>query len=218
MSSKNLRNWRQALCGEPAFLIGNGPSASDENLSIVKHYMTIGLNRAFLLFDPVVLFWQDGELFERHREIKTLKAHKVCRNIADPVGRFINYRLASSEKFGLADSPHVLRGKGATGPLAVQFANALGCSPIILIGFDCKYRDGKTDFYGVNPSHSDKTLPNCIRGLQWIASLGQRCPIINCSDNDVLPNRQKLQDVLNVLKPPLGREVYSERLEFLLKM
>jgi hypothetical protein len=210
----NLQRWKNCLRGEPAFIIGNGPSAGDEDLSPVRDYFTVGINRAFLLLDPAVLFWQDAQLFEQERE-KVLKCDsvKVCRDIADPQGRFHHFRLRGSENFRLTDTPAILYGTGATGPLAFQFAYAMGCDPIVLIGYDCKYRNAKTDFYGVNPNHKLHTLRNCTRGLQWIANLHTERLIVNCSDNTVLSPRQKLSDVVAEIAakplPPKGKAHYA---------
>lgn len=205
----NIRHWKGLLHGEPAFLIGNGPSVADEDVKQVANHFTIGINRAFYLFDPVVLFWQDISLWDTEKtHLTKTTSIKVCRDISDPLHRFNNFRLRSTDGFRLADSPHVLFGSGATGPLAYQFAYTLGCDPIICVGFDCQYRDGKTDFYGVNPHHRSHTLTMCSRGLHWIKSASEERRLINCSANDVLGPRMKLADILPTLPPPKGRDTY----------
>ena len=210
----NLRFWKNLLRGEPAFLIGNGCSVQDEDVKQVADYFTIGINRAFYLFDPVVLFWQDVSLWETEKQhVLASTAVKVCRDIADPMQRFINYRLRTTDGPRLPDTPNILYGPSPSGPVSYQLAYALGCDPIVAVGFDCKYRNDKTDFYGVNPHHSDRTLASCTRGLHWIAKASTERRLINCSDNDILGPRIKLAHLLPTLGKPKGREHYIRVLE-----
>lgn len=212
---RSIAQWRSIMQGEPAFVIGNGCSANDLPLHLVHDYFTIGINRAFRLFDPVVLFWQDQCLFDDQidREgVDKSTAVKVCRDVANCRQYPNTFRLRPHDAFRLPDTPHVLFGKGATGPLAIQFAYALGCSPIVLIGFDCQYREGKTDFYGVNRFHKPTTLPNCMSGLQWAKRASKQHPIINCSDNTVWENSEPLDRVVANLPPAKGRQYYIDRL------
>jgi hypothetical protein len=194
----NSRFWKNALKGEPVFIIGNGPSAMDEDLSPIHNRVVIGINRAFRLFDPTVLMWQDASLFQTEKEhVLSMDAVPFCREIADPYCKFFHFRLVTKpSKFKVTGDTHIFHGSGATGPLAFQFAYALGCDPIVLIGFDCKYRGPQTDFYGVNRFHTENTLSNCHRGLNFIKNLDTDRTIINCSDNGVLGEREPLQDVV----------------------
>lgn len=210
----DLSAWKDALPGEPCFLIGNGPSASDEDVAgLLSDRFTIGINRAFYLLDPVVLMWQDASLVTTEREkMASLTAIRVCRNIADVDGRSFQYRLQQNEAFRLPHRADVLYGGGATGPLAFQLAHIMGCDPIVLIGFDCKYRGGRTDFYGINPHHHPTTLPNCSRGLHWIAKVESGRRIINCSEGEEFPKRERLADVVASLPPGRGRQGYLDLL------
>jgi hypothetical protein len=212
----NLRHWKRALVDEPAFIVANGCSANDIDPALIRDRFTIGINRAFMLFDPVVLFWQDVSLWQSEK-VAVLKssAIQVCRDIADPQHRFYNFRLRTSDGFRMTESPHMLYGSGATGPLAVEFACAMGCNPIVLIGFDCKYRNAKTDFYGVNPFHRDHTLINCTKGLKWIHKQREQHNFINCSDNDVFTDSRSLHSVLAGLPPAKGRSHYISHLRSL---
>jgi hypothetical protein len=98
----------------------------------------------------------------------------------------------------------VLNGRGSTGPLAYQLACVLGCNPIVLLGYDCKYRQGKTDFWGKNRFHKPHTLKNCSRGLQWIKRVADseehKKEVINCSDNDVFSTRISLKEAIQKTK------------------
>jgi hypothetical protein len=197
------KSWHNVLVGVPAFIIGNGPSLADVDLSILEdRYFTIGINRAFYLLDPTILMWQDAELWWNHRaHISRLKALKYCRDISDPRGKCYHFKL-NHGYYAMPTNPAVLYGRGSTGPLSFQLAHCLGCDPIILLGMDCKYAEGKTDFYGKNPSHKPHTLRLCSRGLVWIKKNSMGRKIINCSDNNVFKERFTVKNVISKLDPP----------------
>ncbi len=108
----------------------------------------------------------------------------------------------------------VLYGRGSSGTITYQFAYALGCNPIILVGMDCSKgkKDGRTDFYGNNPMHRSHTIPNCIKGLKFIRDNKRDRIIINCSNNKIFP-KTTLQEVIATL----GDKKYTrEKLEGIL--
>src|SRR5690606_12616135 len=128
-SASNVKSWHNALSGVPAFIIGNAPSLNKHNLSLLNDFFTIGINRVFSPYvnlEPTILMWQDPELWytERHRITQT-NSIKYCRDIADVQGRFYHFRLTNGG-FRLPETPSVLHGRGATGPLAFQLAYILG--------------------------------------------------------------------------------------------
>jgi hypothetical protein len=211
----NVKSWHNALEGVPAFLIGNSPEVENLDLSVLKHHFAIGINRTFLKFDPTILMWQDAELWWSHKaEISRLKAIKFCRDVADPKNNYYHFKLTPGG-FELPRHPAVLHGRGATGPLAFQLAYALGCDPIVLIGMECRYSMGRTNFYGKNPSHKPHTLCNCNRGLKWIKRCGSGRMVINCSHNAVFSEYFDLDDVLarqDVASKTSGRDSLVARL------
>jgi hypothetical protein len=74
-----------------------------------------------------------------------------------------------------------LHGRGSSGPLAVQFAYALGCNPIFMIGMDCKTDGINTDFFGINKTWKPHTISLCQHGLNWILSEYSTEEVINVS-------------------------------------
>ena len=215
-SRLTVRRWKYTMKNIPVFIIGNGPSVNDHDIKpLLKNYFTIGVNRAFKSLDPTILMWQDIELWMTERSVlPKLKAVKYSRNSADPRGIAYQFKLMPGP-FRLPPNPMVLFGKGSTGPLAFQLAYALGCDPIVLIGYDCKYRDGNTDFYGINNHHKKHTIPNCNRGLKWISKLSCGRKILNCSDNKFFKNYFPLEKIVSKVKefyPNIGREYLVEKL------
>lgn len=207
---KPIQQWNNILRGHTVFILGNAPSISNQNLSLLDDYFTIGINRIFYLYDPTILIWQDKQVWDRDKKkILEQKAIKVSSFSGDPRHSFINFRVIYGS-FRFTDDPQKLYGTGNTGALAIQLAVALGCSNIILLGTDCKYGYGdKTDFYGINKDHKSYTLKMCSSAMKWVKD---NCPIpiYNCSENDYW-EKEKLIDVINRIKPKkIGRAKYKE--------
>ena len=198
---KPLSEWAGQLHGHPAFILGNAPSIKERDIGLLERYFTIGINRIFYIYDPTILFWQDRQIWNSHKkQVQNSKAIKVCSSTADQRNLFMNYKLGYNPlRFTMR--PDHLFGRGNTGAIAAQFAAALGCSALILLGMDCKYgAGGKTDFYGRNKDHSTYTLRMCNQSLKWLRG---NCPIpvFNCSENDFWPKRE-LKNVIKSLSPP----------------
>jgi len=213
-----VKSWRAALKGHPAFIIGNGPSLKDISLEPLLDFFTIGINRIYRKdnFDPTILFWQDIEFWKSEKKIiPQLNAIKYARGISDPKGVGYHFQLRSGP-FALPTSPHVLYGTGASGPLAFELASCMKCDPLIFLGFDCKYQDKMTNFYGVNTDHKPHTLNRGEKGLRWIKTWDDknRHKIINCSDNDILPNKMSLEDAIGFVKETCGEDCLAKSRDF----
>ncbi len=209
-----VKQWCDRLVDVPAFILGNGPSLNEENVSLLADYFTIGINRAFYALDPTILIWQDIGLWNtEYHKLHNTQALKVARDVADPRRIYYNFHLKGGHyKFDTTKS-HILYGRGSTGPVAVQLAASLGCRPIILLGMDCKRgADGRSDFWGENPHWLPHTLDNCVLGLEFIK---QKCPVevISCSNND-LWERISLKNVLKEISPQFaqGRQSYVKQI------
>jgi hypothetical protein len=159
--------------------------------------------------------WQDIEFFYSKRKIlPNLKSILFCRDSSDPINLAYHFSLESGG-FHVPRNASVLMGRGSTGPLAFQLAYVLGCDPIILLGFDCKSRDGKTDFYGVNKFHKPYTMNACRRGLKWIRDCQHDRKVINCSDNSIFEETKKLADIIEELSkdhPYRTRKYFNAKL------
>ncbi len=211
----SIRSWQNKLLNIPCFILGNGPSLTDHPIHLLEDYFTIGINRAFKVLDPTILLWQDVELFYTERyDLPKLKAIKYCRDISDPIRSFYHFKILGNE-YRLPKTSCALFGHGSSGPLAFQLAYVLGCNPIIILGYDCCYRDTKTDFYGINRYHSKYTLDNCRIGLNWIKNSNSGRQIINCSENTTLGRPEKLEKVIEKVKflyPETGRDFFVNRI------
>lgn len=193
-------NWAGKFKNIPCFIMGNGPSINDiPDFSVFDSYLTVGINRIFLKYDPTILLWQDMALWiQHHNEVVQTKALKYVRRGADTCGGFYAFSLSGGIP-KLTDRIDTLYGRGSSGTIAWQFVNCLGCDPVVLLGMDCTYRNKMTDFYGSNPMHKPHTLPNCTKGLQFINSTKQNKTIISCSDNNVF-QKQSLEEAFKIIK------------------
>ena len=181
MNNNLILKWKDRLKGYPCFVVGNSPTLNKIDINIINNFFSIGINRAFFKFDPTILFWQDKELWlSEKNKLLMSKSIRVCHPKGDPLKRFNHFDIKGS-LFKRAESPSVLHGRGSSGPLAVQFAHALGCAPIFLIGMDCKIDGINTDFFGINKTWKPHTISLCKHGLDWILSEYNKEEVINIS-------------------------------------
>ena len=211
-----IRFWKDRLKGVPAFIVGCAPSVLDHDLSLLKDFFTIGINRSFKLdsFCPTVLFWQDISFFRTEADnIHNLDCIKVCRDIADPQRLYYNFHHKPGEYKFDSEKPFLLSGSGSSGVLSTELCFILGNSPIILLGMDGKLgSNGDQDYYGANIYWLPTTEISLGKSMRTLKDI---CPIeiINCSDTDLWP-RQNLKDVINRIgnEYAFGRKEYTKRI------
>lgn len=191
-----IKSWVNRLPDVPAFILGNGPSISKQSLALLEPYFTIGMNRIFYEFDPTILMWQDISLWNSEfQNLHNTQSIKVSRDVSDPRKIYYNFHLKGNGYQFDKSKTHILYGRGSTGPLAVQLAVAMGCSPIVLLGMECKQdaETKKTDFYGTNKYWTEFTLKNCLSGLVFVK---EQCPVeIRNTSSDLWPI-EKLEDII----------------------
>jgi len=210
---KPLEQWNGILRREhPIFVLGNGPSLQDNDLSLLEPYFTIGINRISQALHPTVLFWQDRTVWMTHKEeiqrtdaIKVTRKGMVKSNLFPDYLFFVLYgnrRTSYPEKC----TTQRLAGQNITHGVAAQFAEAMLPSHIIFLGVDCQFRDGKTDYYGNNRFHRNDMLKRCAEVSRGIKN-GCKIPIYNCGLSDCWRTR-KLEDVIAEINPPKHNKEY----------
>lgn len=156
-----------AWTGRRCFIIGGGPSAKNIDLNLLKGELVIGINRAYEVCDPDILFGVDSQLWgwaeqgklglESRRKFREYRGYKVWMALHKifpsdfylvDVDDTADYRIGSTAKLAF---------KNNSGYGAINLAAALGANPIYLIGFDMKgdgqgkqqwYHDGYPADYG----------------------------------------------------------------------
>lgn len=194
-----IHSWAGRFLGETTFIIGNGPSLLENNLKLIDNFFSIGLNRAFFVMLPKILLWQDESLYKDcYNDIRKLPCAKVTKESVDFENVFTHFVLQHG-CFSFGKDPGVLYGGGSTAALAIQMAVSMGFSSIVLLGCDCSYKDGKTDFYGENKNHTTSTVGNFLAAMEWAS---RECPveIVNCGDTPYWP-RTSLERAIKKLKP-----------------
>ena len=202
-TSETVKTWQYSKTGVPCFIIGTAPSVLDLTLaeaSQVNNEFVIGINAAFLYFNTDIILWLDDEFWEEfHEPLKARDCIKLNQLEEDPENNIFTLHINHKEEgyhipkdFDDVQA-NIIRMNSAA--IAFQVAVLFGCSPIIMLGFDCGYRDGMTNCYGNNPAHDEETLPNCLAAARFIRDSGFR--VINCSDNNEFSKRWTITEAFS---------------------
>lgn len=210
---KPLEEWNGILKGEhPIFILGNGPSLTDNDLSLLDPYITIGINRISKFYEPTILFWQDRTVWATaKKEIQKSNSIKVTRKGMVKPQLFPDYLffiLQGSRKTPYPGKCQTtkLQGQNITHGVTAQFADAMLPSHIIFLGVDCKFRGEQTDCYGRNRFHRADMRDRCAEITRGIKR-GCKIPIYNCGDSDCWRTR-KLEDVIEEIGAPKHDKEY----------
>lgn len=199
------RALRNARKGERAFIIGNGPSILEEDLSFLRDELTIGMNASTLLESrfgfissyytlsdsrflshPAKRSWGTTDLAQS--TVRVLRADlrefddqalatRTC--FVNPLGRDgFSANLAAGFYFGCT-----------TAMLAIQLAVYLGSSDIFLLGVDLRYPTERPRFYAeaspdVEDAFTSVQMENIINAKTWCSRRG--IGLHNCSARSFL--------------------------------
>lgn len=139
--------------GQRCFIVGGGASLKDFDFEILKDELTIGINMAFMKFNPTLMFSTDSRLFEGitsgklgkevQEKYRAYKGLKVWLNVANYEYPQEVYTLNCCGEQGFPDTMKIGLGHGSnSGYSALNLAYQLGANPIYLLGYDMK-GDGK---------------------------------------------------------------------------
>ncbi len=178
-SVKRLQALRNRHLGQRCFIIGNGPSLKQTDLTLLKNEFTFGLNRIYLLFD------QMGFATTYSVTVNRLVIEQCGRELAGmPCPKFISWHARDLIDFSddmmflhSRDEPSfytdVTRGvwEGATVTyVAMQVAYHLGFQKAILVGVDHSFAtqgqpNSTVVSEGDDPNHFD---PHYFgKGFRW---------------------------------------------------
>lgn len=148
-----LESFKDKHLGERCFIMGNGPSLKNMDLSLLKNEVTFGLNRIYLMFDkmpsaPTYYVCVNELVLEQFStEIQALSMPKFLNwnrrsyfNLDDPNISFIKLSLALRDGFNQEVSRPFYSG-GTVTYVAIQLAYIMGFSTIVLIGVDHSFKD-----------------------------------------------------------------------------
>ena len=152
-SLAGLRSYKDRFAGRRCFILGNGPSLRDMDLSPLANEFTFGLNRIYLLFDR--LGWKPSFYVAVNKLVLEQCSAEILRQVPGP--KFISWDARRWMK-GAPQAPgEVLFLLGREGPrfytditrgvwqggtvtfVALQIAYYLGFEQAILVGVDHTY-------------------------------------------------------------------------------
>ena len=142
-----LEDWRDKFAGQRCFIVGNGPSLRNTDLSKLEGEFTFGMNRIYLAFDEYdfktscLVSVNDLVLEQCHEDIAALDLPKFvtwrARKFFDagPQMLFLDTDYTLPENFSGDATGRMFEGFTVT-YVCLQLAYFMGFSEVILIGVD----------------------------------------------------------------------------------
>jgi hypothetical protein len=179
-SIRRLTAYQNIHAGERCFIIGNGPSLRQTDLTLLKNEYTIGMNRIYLMFPDL------GFTTTYFLTVNSLVIEQCAQDIrALPIPKFLSWR---SQRFIQLTEDMMFLNTTYTGPnfakdarkrlwegatvtyVALQMAYYLGFKQAILIGVDHNYTtQGKPNTtivsQGDDPNHFNDGYFG--KGFRW---------------------------------------------------
>ncbi len=178
--------WKDRRC----FIIGGGPSLKRCNLGGLAGELVIGINRAYELLDPSILYGVDPQLFgwvelgefgeeskKKFNDYKGFKAWMALTKAYPPDFYLIDVDSTSSHKIGTTKH---LSFKNNSGYGALNLAAAMGVKQIYLLGFDmCGNKQGKQKWWhdGYPVDYGEESYAKYIKEINEFAPVLQRAGI-----------------------------------------
>jgi hypothetical protein len=190
ISIQNLKKFKDIHLGERCFIIGNGPSLKNTDLSLLQNEYTFGMNRIYLLFPEL------GFSSTYYLSVNDLVIEQCAQDILSlQVPRFLSWRSRGFIKEALGDQnslpidpPLSFLHTTYTGPkfahdarhrlwegatvtyVAMQLAFHMGFTRVVLIGIDHSFTTkGKPNTTvvspGDDPDHFDSNYFG--KGFRW---------------------------------------------------
>jgi hypothetical protein len=146
-SIREIRRLQDRHRGERCFILGNGPSLRQTDLSLLRHETTFGMNRIYLLFDEM------GFATTYYVAINTLVVEQCASEIKrltipkfitwrgrywladDPGAIFLDTDYTPPATFATDASGRIFEGSTVT-YVALQLAFYFGFDEVVLIGVD----------------------------------------------------------------------------------
>jgi len=170
--------------GERCFILGGGPSLTAEIAGQVRgHGKTIVLNTTARMAPWAdALYFHDWPWFRGNRPIADTFAGLVITGSARA------YRMKTRYRKVWAQPPLIQAKPLSSGHHAVDVAIGLGCKAIILLGFDCRLVDGRSnnhdEYKNKGKVYSESFLPAWAEYPERARRAG--VSIINCTPGSAI--------------------------------
>jgi len=178
-----LQALQDRYAGQRCFIIGNGPSLKNTDLSLLRNEITFGSNRLYILFEELgfsttfFLAFDPLVLEHYHRDIDRINSVKFVRTgdrhyftLSD---RFILFDQGKTLSF--AHNPtQGIWGGGSVTYTAMQLAFHMGFEKVILVGIDHSYDSTRSNSQdkvvkvseGADPNHFSSEYFG--KGVSWL--------------------------------------------------
>ncbi|MGE0724815.1 MAG: hypothetical protein AB7O45_10590 [Alphaproteobacteria bacterium] len=137
--------------GATAFVVGGGPSLAGFDWRALAGRKVVAINAAFLdLPSAPVMCFTDFSFWEANRERLSWFPGHVCtvsRAAKDRAPARIRLIEGVTSHTGFEIDPGQVRRGRSTGHLAIGLAVALGAARIVLLGFDMRNVDGRSNYH-----------------------------------------------------------------------
>ena len=166
--------WKNKRC----FLIGGGPSLIDFNPKLLKNELTIGVNKAFIKFNPTINYSMDPNfqkflskepcsaltsVQEQWRNYKGVKVFlKTSSKYIYNKNIFLIQRIRDKRKISYDPNIGIIPGK-CSGFGALMLAISLGCKEIYLLGYDLDVQNNLTHWH---EGYKNQTIEKCLHRLK----------------------------------------------------
>jgi len=179
-SRRHLAAMKDRHQGQRCFIIGNGPSLKQTNLSLLRNEFTFGMNRIYLLFPelgfPTTYFVSVNSLVIEQcaEDIRSLPIPKFVswrsRNLVQPTDNLIYLFTTYTGPIFAQDARGRLWEGATVTYIALQLAFHMGFEQVILIGIDHSFSaqgDPNTTVVsrGDDSDHFDKGYFG--KGFRW---------------------------------------------------
>lgn len=163
-----ISDLKDSRTGTIGFVVGAGPSLHFQDLDLLKGHTRIAVNSGiravpdaefFLTGDPVCAewdYWHEEVLkSDSIKLFQSLRMDDVAESIPEDEKCFYHcqsphdphYDENSTDRgLDMSIETEIIGARTSAGP-AVHFAKIMGCSPIVLLGCDAKYVQGKRYFW-----------------------------------------------------------------------
>jgi hypothetical protein len=165
VNKNNMLQYKDAYLGKRCFVVGNGPSLNNTDLSKLKNSVTFGANRIYLMeddngFKPTFLTALDGKIIEQFsEEIGRWNGPKFIRwsykNRFLGVENATYFHTCFKDQFGTDLLKPVWGGYTVTF-VNLQLAYYMGFREVVLIGCDHSYAESGTPNVDVKVVDVDK--------------------------------------------------------------
>ena len=191
---KLISDYKNLHIGKKLFILASGPSLAEQDLSLLKNKMVMGLNRSILTYPS--RYYQcvfDYRLFDLYLE-EFKKVRQLFTLEDRPLG--LPLKLLGGEGFSFDLEEGIYSGYTIS-YFALQVAVYMGFKKIFFLGLDLKHEGPKTHFFGQDSqtlNHEQTEFPKMLKmlnfGAQTLAS--SDVEVYNCSPSSTLETFKKI--------------------------